>query len=90
MLGNTLAASFIWGINTLFLLDAGLSNLEAFSANAFFTAGMMIFKIPTGIVADTWGSRIRTCSERSPSRHDDLYYLLWRRSSFGHGRSSRC
>ena len=28
-LGNTLAASFIWGINTLFLLDAGLSNLQA-------------------------------------------------------------
>ena len=36
---TTLAASFIWGINTLFLLDAGLSNLEAFAANAFFTAG---------------------------------------------------
>ena len=26
MLGNTLAASLIWGINTIFLLDAGLSN----------------------------------------------------------------
>ena len=37
LLGNTLAASFIWGINTLFLLDAGLSNFEAFAANAFFT-----------------------------------------------------
>jgi hypothetical protein len=34
MLGKTLAASFIWGINTIFLLDAGLSNLEAFGANA--------------------------------------------------------
>ena len=39
MLGNTLAASFIWGINTIFLLDAGLLNAEAFAANAFFTAG---------------------------------------------------
>ena len=57
LLGNTLAASFIWGINTLFLLDAGLSNLEAFAANAFFTAGMVIFEIPTGVVADTWGRR---------------------------------
>src|ERR671914_98471 len=27
LLGNTLAASLIWGINTIFLLDAGLSNL---------------------------------------------------------------
>ena len=53
MLGNTLAASFIWGINTIFLLDAGLSNLEAFAANAFFTAGMVLFEVPTGIVADT-------------------------------------
>ena len=26
---TTLAASFIWGVNTLFLLDAGLSNAEA-------------------------------------------------------------
>ncbi len=57
LLGNTLAASFIWGINTIFLLDAGLSNLEAFAANAFFTAGMVLFEVPTGIVADTVGRR---------------------------------
>jgi len=57
MLFNTLAASLIWGINTLFLLDAGLSNTEAFAANAFFTAGMVLFEVPTGIVADTWGRR---------------------------------
>ena len=57
LLGNTLAASLIWGINTIFLLDAGLSNLEAFSANAFFTAGMVLFEVPTGIVADTAGRR---------------------------------
>jgi MFS family permease len=54
---STLAASFIWGINTLFLLDAGLSNVEAFAANAFFTAGMVIFEVPTGVVADMWGRR---------------------------------
>jgi MFS family permease len=57
LFGNTLAASLIWGINTIFLLDAGLSNLEAFTANAFFTAGMVIFEVPTGIVADTAGRR---------------------------------
>ena len=54
---NTLAASLIWGINTLFLLDAGLNNLEAFAANAFFTAGFVLFEIPTGVVADLWGRR---------------------------------
>ncbi len=54
---STLATSLIWGINTLFLLNAGLNNLEAFAANAFFTAGQVIFEIPTGIVADSWGRR---------------------------------
>jgi hypothetical protein len=29
---STLAASLIWGINTLFLLDAGLSNTETSAA----------------------------------------------------------
>jgi hypothetical protein len=45
---QTLAASLIWGINTLFLLDAGLSLTEAFVANAAFTAGMVIFGYPRG------------------------------------------
>jgi MFS family permease len=54
---TTLAASFIWGINTLFLLDAGLSNVEAFTANAFFTVGQVLFEVPTGVVADTRGRR---------------------------------
>lgn len=58
VLGNTLAASFIWGINTIFLLDAGLSNFEAFLANAFFTLGEVLFEIPTGIVADMYGRRV--------------------------------
>jgi MFS family permease len=58
VLGNTLAASLIWGINTIFLLDAGLSNAEAFAANAFFTAGMVLFEVPTGVVADTAGRRV--------------------------------
>ncbi|SFS15516.1 Nitrate/nitrite transporter NarK [Microbacterium sp. cf046] len=78
MLGNTLAASFIWGINTLFLLDAGLSNLEAFAANAFFTAGMLIFEIPTGVVADTVGRRasylIGTVTLAVTTA---MYWLLW-------------
>ncbi len=55
---STLAASFIWGINTLFLLDAGLSNAEAFAANAFFTVGQVLFEVPTGVIADTRGRRL--------------------------------
>ena len=52
---STFAASFIWGVNTLFLLDAGLTITEAFAANAFFTAGMVLFEVPTGVIADTAG-----------------------------------
>ena len=78
MLGNTLAASFIWGINTIFLLDAGLSNLEAFAANAFFTAGMMIFEVPTGIVADTVGRRASyLLGTVTLTGSTLLYVLLW-------------
>jgi MFS family permease len=78
MLGNTLAASFIWGINTLFLLDAGLSNFEAFAANAFFTAGMVIFEIPTGVVADTVGRKASyLLGTITLSVTTGLYWLLW-------------
>lgn len=81
-LGNTLAASFIWGINTLFLLDAGLSNLEAFAANAFFTAGMVLFEVPTGVVADGWGRRVSfLLGTVTLAGSTYLYYLLWQFSS---------
>ncbi|HET8741645.1 MAG TPA: MFS transporter [Gaiella sp.] len=77
--GNTLAASLIWGINTIFLLDAGLSNLEAFAANAFFTAGMMVFEVPTGVVADTVGRRASyLLGTLTLSASTLLYVLLWR------------
>jgi MFS family permease len=78
LLGNTLAASLIWGINTIFLLDAGLSNLEAFAANAFFTAGMVIFEVPTGIVADTVGRRASyLLGTLTLSGATFLYVALW-------------
>jgi MFS family permease len=79
LLGNTLAASLIWGINTIFLLDAGLTNLEAFAANAFFTAGMVLFEVPTGIVADTVGRRASyLLGTLTLSASTLLYVLLWR------------
>src|SRR3712207_2333275 len=80
--GNTLATSVIWGVNTLFLLDAGLSNLEAFAANAFFTAGMVLFEVPTGIVADTVGRRASyLLGTVTLSVTTLLYVLLWEMSA---------
>jgi MFS family permease len=76
--GTTLAASLIWGINTIFLLDAGLSNFEAFAANACFTAGMVLFEVPTGVVADVWGRRLSfLLGTLTLSVTTALYVLLW-------------
>ncbi|MDR7161543.1 MFS family permease [Arthrobacter sp. BE255] len=81
-LGNTLAASFIWGVNTLFLLDAGLSNFEAFAANAFFTVGMVLFEVPTGVVADGWGRRASfLLGTVTLAVSTYFYYVLWQVSA---------
>ncbi|MEW5992294.1 MAG: MFS transporter [Chloroflexota bacterium] len=75
---TTLAASFIWGINTLFLLDAGLSNTEAFAANAFFALGQVIFEVPTGVVADTRGRRFSFLLGAATLLLSTLLYLgMW-------------
>jgi MFS family permease len=52
-----LPTSLIIGVNTLFLLDGGLTNYEAFAANAIYTLGLVLFEIPTGMIADTLGRR---------------------------------
>src|SRR5918995_2073528 len=76
---NTMAASLIWGINTLFLLDAGLSNAQAFAANAFFTAGQVLFEVPTGVVADVRGRRVSYLLGTVTLAISTLAYLLmWR------------
>ncbi|MPZ93828.1 MAG: MFS transporter [Propionibacteriales bacterium] len=76
---STSASSMIWGINTLFLLDAGLSIGEAFAANAFFTVGMVLFEVPTGVVADTVGRRASYLLGAATLFGSTLLYLLmWR------------
>jgi MFS family permease len=75
---STFASSFIWGINTLFLLDAGLSISQAFIANAFFTAGQVVFEVPTGVVADTRGRRLSFLLGTATLFATTLAYLwLW-------------
>jgi MFS family permease len=82
LLLHTLAASFIWGINTLFLLDAGLTNAQAFAANAFFTAGLVLFEVPTGVVADTRGRRMSYLLGTFTLTIATLLYLyMWRVSA---------
>lgn len=76
LLLHTLSASFIWGINTLFLLDAGLSNTQAFAANACFTAGLVLFEIPTGVIADVRGRRLSYLLGTATLILSTLLYLL--------------
>jgi MFS family permease len=79
LLLHTLAASFIWGVNTLFLLDAGLTNTQTFAANAFFTAGLVIFEVPTGVVADLRGRRLSyLLGTLTLGISTLLYLMLWR------------
>ena len=79
---TTLAASFIWGVNTLFLLDAGLSNAEAFAANAFFSVGQVLFEVPTGVVADTRGRRFSFLLGAGTLLLSTLLYLyMWNLSA---------
>jgi len=82
LLLHTLAASFIWGINTLFLLDAGLNNAQAFAANAFFTAGLVLFEVPTGVIADIRGRRVSyLLGTLTLTLATILYLLMWRISA---------
>ncbi len=73
-----LSASLIWGVNTLFLLDAGLSNTQAFAANAFFTVGSVLFEVPTGVVADVKGRKLSFLLGSATLFASTLLYLyMW-------------
>src|SRR5262245_8733655 len=77
-----LPTSLIVGVNTLFLLDGGLSNVEAFAANAIYTLGLVLFEIPTGIVADTWGRRTSYLLGASIQLVGNLlYFWMWHTSA---------
>ncbi len=54
----TLAASLIWGIGTIFLMEVGgLDIFEVTLVNAVIPLSQLIFEVPTGVLADTLGRR---------------------------------
>lgn len=79
----TLSSALIWGVNTLFLLDAGLDIFEVFLANAAFTAGMVLFEIPTGVFADTVGRRASFLMSVALLAATTLLYVLAARAGGG-------
>jgi MFS family permease len=52
------ALALIWGVNTLFLLKAGLDIFHVMLVNAAFSFAEFLFEVPTGVVADTLGRRV--------------------------------
>jgi MFS family permease len=74
-----LPTSLIVGVNTLLLLDGGLTNVEAFAPKAIYTLGLVLFEIPTGMVADTWGRRTSYLIGAGVQLLGNLlYYWMWR------------
>jgi MFS family permease len=54
----TLAASLIWAINTIFLMQrGGLTIFQVMLLNTIYLIAQMIFEVPTGVVADTIGRK---------------------------------
>jgi MFS family permease len=51
------ALALIWGVNTLFLLQAGLDIFHVMLVNAAFSFAEFAFEVPTGVVADTLGRK---------------------------------
>lgn len=79
---STIANAFIWGINTLFLLDARLSIAQAFAANAFYTVGTVLFEVPTGVVADSVGRRFSyLLGTLTLLLATLLYWFLWKQQA---------
>jgi MFS family permease len=73
----TLAASLIWAINTIFLLRVGgLTLFQVMLVNAIFTAGQMVFEIPTGVVADTIGRRASILLSMATLVFSTLLYVV--------------
>jgi MFS family permease len=54
----TLAASLIWAINTIFLLQrGGLTLFQVMLVNTAYLIAQMFFEVPTGVIADTIGRK---------------------------------
>lgn len=80
----TLAASLIWAINTIFLIqDGGLSLFQVMLVNAIFTVSQMVFEVPTGVVADTIGRRVSVLFSLVTLIISTLLYVITPRMGWG-------
>ncbi len=80
-----LAASVIWAVNTLFLLDAGLDIFTVMVVNATYTVGQLIFEVPTGVIADTIGRKASFLIGIAALAVSTVLYVLASQLSLGIG-----
>ena len=73
---HSLAASLIWGVHTLFLVAAGLTLAEVFLVHAATAAAVVVFEVPTGVVADARGRRASVAASAAFLFAGTLLYLL--------------
>lgn len=73
---HTFSASLVWAIHTLFFLDAGLDLMQVFLVHATYTAGITLFEIPTGVVADLRGRRTSLLCSTVALAFGTAIYLL--------------
>jgi len=73
------ALSHIWAINTLFMISRGLNTAEWNLANGMFALGMVIFEIPTGVIADTLGRKVSFLASLYVLFITTLLYLFYAR-----------
>lgn len=63
-------------VDDLFLLHAGLSLWGVFLAGASFTAAIVLFELPTGVIADTVGRRGSVLASLAVRTAGTLAYVL--------------
>lgn len=79
-----LAASLIWAINTIFLLEVGgLSLFQVMVVNGSFTLAQLVLEVPTGVVADTIGRRAAILLSMATLVVSTLGYVLTPRLGWG-------
>lgn len=70
------AIGLILPINAIYLLHIGLSEFETFLSFAIFSAGVVVFEIPTGAVADVLGRRISFIAAAAVQAGGTVLYLV--------------
>lgn len=63
-------------VDDLYLLHAGLSLWGVFLTGASFTAALVLFEIPTGVIADTVGRRASVLASLAVRTVGTLAYVL--------------